>query len=438
MTSTQGLINSLQCCIKRGSYISYKDFPEQVAQILDILKRDEKGSIDAICKKTGFKRSTLYGWKARLSQDPNFNPLDKKTNQNKRIFSDIEEDSMADFILDNTINPGYLFCDMDFQEFSMDVFLEKHQSSEKIPNFTASRGFVYRFKNRHRFSSRRCHLKRRPMITERVNLHFINNLKSIFTSRTFSPHYFLNADETSWQITPKNISVWHPRGRDHVVRYCKCNEKQVISVMAAIAADGSKLPLQFIAKGETEGCIASQIGDVYPHYATYSKNGWTTEETFITFLNIVREYYGFDDPNTITLVVDSYSAHKTIKVKETAHNLRIMLIYIPPGATDMFQPLDVGIFGQLKRFAAQLFRQRYKNDPEKERRKTDACSDLLCAWERVTPETIRKAFRRLRELDLEYSNMLSTYTAYEHWKHHVEASKLTKEERELKRIEMQN
>ena len=196
--------------------------------------------------------------------------------------------------------------------------------------------------------------------------------------------------------------------------------------------------MQFIAKGESDSCIPTQIGDVHPHYPTFSKNGWTTEETFITFLNIVREYYGFDDPHCITLVVDSYRAHKTLKVQQTAENLRIALVYIPPGVTDIFQPLDVGIFGGLKRVAAQLFRQRIKNDPDMVRRKIDACADMVCAWERVKAETIQKAFKQLQELEYGSSNIIVTPTEYEHWEHHVEASKLTSAQREQKRFEMQH
>ena len=241
MTSTQDLINNLKRCVKRGSYISYKDYPDQVSQIVEILKRDEKGSIDSICEKTGFKRTTLYDWKSRLKKDPNYNPLDKKTNQNKRIFTDLEENNIADFIMDNMIKSGSLFDDMDFKDLCMDAFLEKYDSATKIPNFNASNGFVYKYKRRHRFSSRLCHLKRRPDISERVAAHFSQKLLNIFTSGDFDPHYFVNADETSWQVTPKNIRVWHPKGRDHVVRYCKkLNDKEVISVMAAIAADGTK------------------------------------------------------------------------------------------------------------------------------------------------------------------------------------------------------
>ena len=51
-------------------------------------------------------------------------------------------------------------------------------------------------------------------------------------------------------------------------------------------SDGTKLPLQFIAKGETQAVLDSQIGDVVYHNRTFSSNGWTTSETLKQYLSV--------------------------------------------------------------------------------------------------------------------------------------------------------
>ena len=51
----------------------------------------------------------------------------KKTNENKRIFTDPEKDNIADFIFDNIITTGSIFFDQDFKDLALDVFLEKHE-----------------------------------------------------------------------------------------------------------------------------------------------------------------------------------------------------------------------------------------------------------------------------------------------------------------------
>jgi hypothetical protein len=45
------------------------------------------------------------------------------------------------------------------------------------------------------------------------------------------------------------------------------------------------------------------------------------------------------------LLLDSYSAHRTMDVKAFAVQLRITLHYIPAGEADQIQPLELLIFG---------------------------------------------------------------------------------------------
>ena len=272
----------------------------------------------------------------------------------------------------NNISQGCLFTDDDFKELIMDAFFEKYNDPNIIPpSFNVSNGFISNFKNRHRFVSRKCHCKRRPNGNKEQIENFLNKMMELFqkipckTEEEESQRlYHFNADETAWEITPEDIRVWHPVGVDHVVRYANTSDKERISVVAAISANGAKLPLQFIAKGNSEACIRNQIGDVSPHYATFSKNGWTTEETFKAFLTGVRDFYGFEDESRIHLILDVYRAHFTESVREHVENLNIELIPIPAGMTDEMQPLDLRIFGPLKLYAARLFRLRLWIDPD--------------------------------------------------------------------------
>lgn len=156
-------IERLNRVVKRGPYINYtKQDADTVTNIINILKLNRRGDIPKIAQKTGFKATTLYEWRERLRKNPDYNPLIKETNQNKRIFNDAEEDAIADFIFDTVFVTGSLFTNIDFKELAMDAFLEKHINDEKTPNFNVSDGFIFRFKQRHRISSRKCHLKRRP------------------------------------------------------------------------------------------------------------------------------------------------------------------------------------------------------------------------------------------------------------------------------------
>ena len=159
---------------------------------------------------------------------------------------------------------------------------------------------------------------------------------------------------------------------------------------------------------------------MHPHYATYSPNGWTTEETFKDFLTGIRDFYGFEDLHTIHLILDIFRAHFTPSVCEHAENLNIELIPIPAGMTDEKQSLDRKIFAPLKRFAARLFRLRFQDNLDHHRTKKDACADLICAWGKLTPEKIMKAF------ELPEENYWMKVGENELWLQHCEASKASR------------
>ena len=380
-TSPDALIASLPVMVKRHPYIKYSQYPEVVKKVMEILKFQRRGDIPKISAHTHFKIRMLYNWANELKKDPTFNPLNKKCGQHCRIFTDSEEDAIADYIIECILMSGILFTDEDFEELIIQAFLEKHRNDPEdvdIPQFNASKGFIYDFKKNHGITSRKCHTKRRPD-NKKYDTSFLQDMEWLFSHVPLK--YIVNVDETGWEVVPGNIKVWHLVGQDHVVRYVNGNEKDKITVVAAIAADGSKLPLQFIAKGETKAVIETQIGDVAYHMRTYSSSGWTTSETFKKYLIGIRNFYSWDDENTIHLLLDVFKAHLTDDVLKLAKELNIKLHLIPAGMTDELQPLDKKIFGPMKTFARKLFRLRYKDDNEKRRTKRDACEDMVRSWE---------------------------------------------------------
>ena len=422
-------ISKLKPCVKRGPYINYANYPDVVARVLTILKANRRGDVQKISESTKFKIRTLYEWRDALKENPNFNPLEKKTNQDKRIFTDEEEDAISDYIITEILSKGILFTDEDFEELIMEAFLEKHRNDPEdaeIPRFQASKGFIYSFKQHHRLTSRKCHTKRRPQ-NKKYDESFCKAMDWLFAN--VDPTYIVNVDETSWEIVPSNIRTWHPVGKDHVVRYVNANEKDKLTVVAGIRADGTKLPVQFIAKGKTEQVLDSQLGDVGYHLRSFSESGWTTEYTFVEYLVGIRNFYGFDDKNTIHVILDVFRAHITDKVYNAAKELNIKFYLIPAGTTDELQPLDKKIFGPLKRFAAKLFRKHYQYSNDGTRTKKDACQDMVRSWERVTPETIRESFEHFHER--EYWHVNSSQTDLNLEEHHRMFSKFTPAQRRL-------
>jgi hypothetical protein len=195
-----------------------------------------------------------------------------------------------DIINREFINKGSVFTDEDFRLLLLAV--EKYyewnpidvESDEAttIRDFTASKGFLYDFKKRHRISSRRAHYKRRPKPNEAQKRAWKKEIVQLL--RNNPPENVLNSDETCWRLYPSGILTWAATGSENVAIEIPGDEKTSITAMATITADHQKLPLYLIAKGKTNRVEISQLGKIGIHQADHSPNGWQTVDTMKRYL----------------------------------------------------------------------------------------------------------------------------------------------------------
>lgn len=170
----------------------------------------------------------------------------------------------------------------------------------------------------------------------------------------------INIDETFWRVIPGDLRTWGENGPDSLQIHPNGDEKDGVTVVAAVTAAGTKLPLQIIATGETALC-EKQLGDVAHHVTAQSRKGWTVGSTFREFLMHIRERSGHD--RRLWIVLDCFAAHREQETRVLAESLNMELVYIPAGYTDSMQPLDRSVFATLKSYLKRLWRQHFQDDP---------------------------------------------------------------------------
>ena len=249
-------------------------------------------------------------------------------------------------------------------------------NDDNPPKFNCYNGFIYDFKKRHHFSSRRAHLKRRPPVNEEELKLWKSKIRDLL--KTVPKDHIVNVDETAWFFYPKGLLTWAEKGSSNIALSIGGSDKENITALCAITAAGTKLPMMLIAAGRTDYVESSQLGDVHPHWTSHSESGWTTEETFIQYLELLSNHFNHEP---IHLILDLYAAHRTDAVKQRAEELGITLYFIPPGCTDLVQPLDVKVFGALKATARKLFRERYNGISSPKMTSKDAVQNLIRVWE---------------------------------------------------------
>ena len=106
-----------------------------------------------------------------------------------------------------------------------------------------------------------------------------------------------------------------------------------MTIGLTVAADGSKLPIQVIGKGNTARCLAKYELEKYKGnvLGTYSTKGWTTASTMIWYLDKVVLPY--TKGQLAVLTWDCYACHLDSDVISHAHKNNLHIIPVPPGGT---------------------------------------------------------------------------------------------------------
>ena len=144
------------------------------------------------------------------------------------------------------------------------------------------------------------------------------------------------------------------------------------------------------------------IENMFPQIKiSHSPSGWSTHNTMKTYLAWLRNYYdtafhnmeGYQPGITpIHLLLDVHSSHRKEETKQYAAELNIELHFIPPGMTDILQPLDVRIFGALKAKARAAWNQIFCQNKNIKATKEEAAKVLASCWESLSSDVLEAAW----------------------------------------------
>lgn len=127
--------------------------------------------------------------------------------------------------------------------------------------------------------------------------------------------------------------------------------REFISCLACVCADGSALPPALIYQGASNDLQSTWIEDLDEADKTYfasSENGWTCDALGLAWLSLFHKHTKHKVGNRRRLlIVDGHSSHINMAFITTADSLRILLAILPAHTTHRLQPLDVGLFGPL-------------------------------------------------------------------------------------------
>ncbi|XP_077660230.1 uncharacterized protein AFUA_2G03570 [Aspergillus fumigatus Af293] len=152
-----------------------------------------------------------------------------------------------------------------------------------------------------------------------------------------------NFDETGFAmglcITSKVITAVERSERPRTVIQ---GNREWVTIIECISSKGTSIPPVVILKGKE-------------HQAA-CKNGWITDEIDLHWLKVVFEPYSrrFLTGAKRLLILDGHSSHLTPEFDTFCKENAIICLCMPPHTSHLLQPLDVGVFGPLKRSYGKL------------------------------------------------------------------------------------
>ena len=136
--------------------------------------------------------------------------------------------------------------------------------------------------------------------------------------------------------------------------------REFITLIAAICADGSSLPPSLIYQGASYDLQDTWLDEfdatAQRAFFACSKNGWSDDNLGLNWLQRVFDRTTKEKVSTRErrlLIVDGHNSHVNLPFIEYADTNRILLAVFPPHSTHRLQPLDIGLFSPLATYYSQ-------------------------------------------------------------------------------------
>ncbi|XP_011859972.1 PREDICTED: uncharacterized protein LOC105557363 [Vollenhovia emeryi] len=97
--------------------------------------------------------------------------------------------------------------------------------------------------------------------------------------------------------------------------------------------------------------------------ATVSDNGWINGEVFLVWLQYFVEVVRPNENRKVLLLLDNHESHKYYPALEFASKNHIIFVSFAPHTTNKMQPLDVAVYGPIKKYFEQEVNVFQKNHP---------------------------------------------------------------------------
>lgn len=372
---------------------------------IEIIQRHEKGETQrSLSQEYNVGRTTISDILKRKYKFFKFMTMNADKEENlkrrrtlRRTVHKLLEDKLLEWYNESRAQGGYVSGPMISVKAQ-----ELHKELGYTDNFTASNGWLDRFKVRN--GIKLCGLREvKTEVDANAVAPFKAELQSLANWYNLTMDQIYNADEADlfWKMLP------NPDSDVNEVKSSVRAYRERMTVLCCTNATGShKLPLVCIGRGKKSRTFTSQEIKTLPVNYYSQEVAWMDQEIFrdwfhSQFVPTVRQHLACQGlPETALLLIDRSTSHPSDQFLRSDDGFFFVQV-LPPKVKSLIQPMEQGIISNMKRF----YRRELLNDLvnrcvtiaefQKGLTLKEAIRGIAKGWDAVSEETIRHCFSKI-------------------------------------------
>jgi hypothetical protein len=286
-----------------------------------------------------------------------------QSHEHLQILSNAEEKTLVRWITRLTAT-GYPTSPALLKEMAEEIQVRRvqvasHRNTDPIPPAPIGHEWLYRFLKRHPtlkgvYSRQLESARHKEATPEKISAWF-DAFKARFNERKYELSDIYNMDETGFAVGETQSTRIIVDSTQKSNWKVTAGKQEWITVLECIDGASGTLPPMIIFKAQNIN--TSWIPKDTPanwHFST-SNSGWTSNSHGFEWLRKVFEPESRKKSGNRPrlLIMDGHSSHITGDLIALCMDNDIDLLILPPHCSHLLQPLDVGVYGPLKRYHAQ-------------------------------------------------------------------------------------
>ena len=353
----------------------------------------KRAAVQYAVKRTTLRRY-VEKYKAAGGKDVKFTPHYNC----RKIFTDEQEQMLAEYFT-TAAKYHYGLSPSEARNLAMEFAMRNDIDVPEnwLRDSTAGQEWLIGFMRRHGELSIRVpeatSLGRATAFNKFTKDKFMDNLQKVYERYQFTPDRIYNCDETALTTVHRPHKIIATKGSKQVGAVTSHERGQLVTTCCTINALGNTIPpfmvfpRVYFKAHMLKGAPPGTGGSAHP-------SGWMTSVSFVSYLKHFIKYSHCTLDQPALLILDNHESHVSLHSVDLRKASGVVMLTIPPHCSHRLQPLDVAVYGPLKRYYSNACTSWLHTNPGFPMSIMDIASCLGASYQSAfTPNNILAGFR---------------------------------------------